>query len=453
MIEGTDVFEYFLCPYKVYNRHNRDRSLMVPASEFTRRLIDLGKNHEKELISSIEYSRPEYSFGDFTKGFLQTFKLMQIGSEVIYQGVLKEGEYLGIPDILFRQKGESKLGSYYYIPADIKSTLRSKDEQIMQLMFYNMVLEKIQGYSSGKGILILKDCSEMIDLTKHQDKFKQALSMIERINKGLEYGLHIDSVCKDCPWRNVCIPIAEEKKDVSLVYGLSRPAHYKIQEIGIETLGDLSRSETSKVAESLGNTESVIEKWKEQANVILTNKDKITKLELPKTKHHVCLDIETAEDGSLYLIGLWHNGEFKYFFSENDERKIINEFIDYVLSLEDFRLYHYGVYEKTLFRQLFERYGIEEHIRKTIYDNMIDLFTLVKRHAVLPLKYYNLKDVAKHFGFKWRSSDASGGNSIMWYEEWRKNKDEKLLKKILDYNEDDVKGTHVVLEKLSEENI
>ena len=84
---------------------------------------------------------------------------------------------------------------------------------------------------------------------------------------------------------------------------------------------------------------------------------------------------------------------------------------------------------------------------------MVDLYGLVKRHAILPLRTYGLKDVAKTLGFKWRSSDASGGNSMLWFDEWTKNNDKKLLKKILEYNEDDVKATYVVLKRLSKEKV
>lgn len=449
MIEGTDVYEYFMCPYKVYNRHHRSRSLMVPLSDFSNRLMELGREHEKELVSSIKFEKPEYTKGDLSKGFLQTVKLMQIGAEIIYQGVVKDGDYLGIPDLLIKQKGKSRYGDYHYIPAEIKLSTRSKDEQIMQLMFYDMVLEKVQGASSKKGIIILKNSSEKINLENYQGRFSEALSKINEISNGLEYGMHIDSTCKDCPWRNVCVPLAEKNNDVSLVYGLSRPAHYKIIDMGIKTLKDLKKADTPKIVESLGTTENVVERWKEQANVFITKKPKINKVELPKTKNHVCLDIETAEDGGLYLIGLWNKKKFTYFFSENDEKKIIDGFIDYVLALKDCKLYHYGIYERTEFGRLFEKYNIDENIRKEIFSKMVDLFTLVKRNAMLPLRSYGLKDVAKCMGFKWRASDASGSNSIMWYEEWKKNKDKKLLKKILDYNEDDVKATYVVLKKIS----
>lgn len=447
MIEGTDVYEYFLCPYKVYNRHNRDRSLLVPLSEFNKKLMELGIAHEKEMVSALKFVQPKYR--DLEEGFKQTVKFMEKGAEIIYHGVLKYGDYLGIPDLLIRQEGASVFGSWHYIPAEIKINMRGKEEHVMQLLFYNMILDKIQEHNAFKGMLILKNTSEIVDIALYEDKFKEALQKIQEVSEGLDWGMHIDSVCKECGWRNVCYKLAEEKHDASLVYGLSRSLHYKLIEQGIKTVEDVVHADPNVLVQIEGITEHAIEKWKRQANVVITKKAEITKVKLPDTENRICLDLETSEDGSVYLIGLWHKNKFKYFFSEHDEQKILQEFIDYVLALKDYRLYHYGSFEKTVFRQLFEKYNIPDDISKGIFSNMIDMFQILRQNAMLPLMYYDLKSVAKHFGFSWRASDASGGNSIIWFETWKKNKDPELLKKILAYNEDDVKATDIVLEKIS----
>jgi len=449
MISATNIYEYFVCPYKIYNRQNRDKSLMIPPTDFLKRIMKLGREHEKEVMLDIKYERPKFIPGDFNKGYLETIKLMQKGANFIYQGVLKDENYVGIPDLLIKKKGKSIFGDYYYIPADIKVSGSSKEEQVMQLMLYNMLLEKLQKFAVGKGILILKKSSEIFSLENYKDKFESALAKIDLICKGLEYGLHIDGACKECPWKEVCIPIAKKTNDVSLIYGLSRSNHYKLIEKGIKTLNDLVKIDSEKIVELLETTDTTVEKWKIQANVLLSKKDKITKINLPKTKNHICFDIETSEDGRLYLIGLWHKKKFVKFFDENNEKKLIEDFAEYLFGLKDYVLYHYGSYERTMFKQLFDKHKINDEIRSELFSKMIDLFQMIKKNAVLPLVYYNLKDVAKHFGFKWRASDASGGNSMLWFDEWRRTKNKKLLKKILNYNEDDVKGNYVVLKKIS----
>ncbi|HME87069.1 MAG TPA: TM0106 family RecB-like putative nuclease [Candidatus Nanoarchaeia archaeon] len=451
MIEGTDLYEYFLCPYKVYNRHNRDRSLMIAPSDFSRRMMDNGREHEKEVVSHMDTVQPKYQRGDFDTGFEETLKLMKQGVPLIYQGVLKDGKYMGIPDLLIKEEGESVFGNWLYVVADVKIAERSKEQHIMQIMFYDFLLEKIQKSSKHKGVLYLKSAIEGIEFETYKQTFEDALKKVEHLTEGAEFGMHIDAVCKECPWKNVCVPLAEKTHDASLIYGLSRPVHRALNEIGIKSYDDVANANETQLLEINGIGETTVKKWKEQANVLITQKDKIIPLQLPDVENHICLDIETSEDGLTYLIGLWHNDKFVHFFTEDDEKKITEQFVDYLLSLGSYKLYHYGNIEKMVFRTMFQKYGIDESIAKNILNNMIDLFTLVKRHAILPLAFYNLKDVAKHFGFKWHASDASGGNSMVWFDEWKRTKDSELLKKILQYNEDDVHGTDVILKRLSHE--
>jgi uncharacterized protein len=63
-----------------------------------------------------------------------------------------------------------------------------------------------------------------------------------------------------------------------------------------------------------------------------------------------------------------------------------------------------------------------------------------------------LKDIAQYIGFNWRAEDASGANSVLWFEEWLKKKTPRLMQKILEYNEDDVIATYK-LQRWVRENV
>jgi uncharacterized protein len=70
--------------------------------------------------------------------------------------------------------------------------------------------------------------------------------------------------------------------------------------------------------------------------------------------------------------------------------------------------------------------------------------------VIFPLSFYSLKDIASYLGFSWRADDASGANSVIWFEKWLGSKDESLKRKILEYNEDDVRATWKLKEWLQE---
>jgi len=81
---------------------------------------------------------------------------------------------------------------------------------------------------------------------------------------------------------------------------------------------------------------------------------------------------------------------------------------------------------------------------------MIDILEVLRPAVVFPLSFYSLKDIASYLGFRWRSDDASGANSVLWFEEWLKKKSQKMMQKILEYNEDDVRATSHLKQWLQE---
>ena len=147
MITATDVFEFFMCPYKTYNKFNRDKSLMLPLSEFSKKLMEIGREHEKEMVSHLKVSRPKYNYWDFEKGFEETLKLMKSGDDIIYQGLLKDKNYVGLPDLLFKRKGKSKLGNFYYTHPQLVTIHESP---VTDLMIASNKLPYNSSYSSQR---------------------------------------------------------------------------------------------------------------------------------------------------------------------------------------------------------------------------------------------------------------------------------------------------------------
>ena len=81
----------------------------------------------------------------------------------------------------------------------------------------------------------------------------------------------------------------------------------------------------------------------------------------------------------------------------------------------------------------------------------IDLYyDVVCRHTDWPTYNYSIKTLAQHLGFKWRDENPSGAASIQWFNDWCKQKDPKILQRILDYNEDDCLAMVKLKDKLAE---
>jgi len=67
--------------------------------------------------------------------------------------------------------------------------------------------------------------------------------------------------------------------------------------------------------------------------------------------------------------------------------------------------------------------------------NVIDLYHVVLKQTDWPVGSYSLKALAQYLGFRWRDETPSGALSIQWFNEYIKTQDEKILERILIYNE------------------
>jgi predicted RecB family nuclease len=79
-------------------------------------------------------------------------------------------------------------------------------------------------------------------------------------------------------------------------------------------------------------------------------------------------------------------------------------------------------------------------------SNVIDLFRIVSKDTDWPVSSYSLKELAQYLGFRWRDKSPSGALSIQWFNEYIKTKDDAILNRILEYNEDDCRATMVLKE-------
>jgi uncharacterized protein len=197
-----------------------------------------------------------------------------------------------------------------------------------------------------------------------------------------------------------------------------------------------------------------------QAQVLISNEPVILKKsEFPQVENEIYFDIESDPTEAVdYLLGVLMrraNGkaEYKNFLARDkgEEEKIWREFLDFLESLKDFVIYHYSYYEREVFSRLAQKYGISRALEDKFKNNAIDLHLAVTEAAVLPLYFYSLKDVAQYLGFQWSAEDAGGAESVVWYNEWQKTGDQKIMEKIIKYNEDDVRATLFVKEWLEKQ--
>jgi len=82
------------------------------------------------------------------------------------------------------------------------------------------------------------------------------------------------------------------------------------------------------------------------------------------------------------------------------------------------------------------------------HSNVIDLYQIILKSTDWPLGSYSIKAIAQYLGFAWRDQTPSGALSIQWFNEYIEKKDDKILERILLYNEDDCRAMLMVKDKI-----
>jgi predicted RecB family nuclease len=409
---------------------------------------------EKEFLRSRNVV--EITGDDPEECFARTLEEMKKGTGTIYAGTLIHDRYVARPDILERVEGKSKLGTYYYVACDIKRSRRLKEEFCLQGCFYADVLGLIQGTKPTQGYVMHPNGEiESYLIADSEVKYRLTLDSIERILEGEEEPHFLTSDCKQSPWFETCKKDALECDSVSRLNRVWRSEARELEAAGFKTVssiagihGDLLAAKVPGISpDRMKFLHLQAKALKEQRHIA------VGRVDLPESDISLIVDIEGDPLRDLYyLFGVLEvrpeGTRYHSFLAKKpeDEKKAWEEFIAYIRGFIGVPIYHYGWSEQEMFRVLGERYGTEKEVLQMLEEQGVDLLVRLREAVIFPLSFYSLKDIAQYLGFRWRHDDASGLNSVLWFEEWLLHGKEEMMQDILDYNEDDVRATLVLKE-------
>ncbi|HAU07860.1 MAG: recombinase B [Candidatus Yanofskybacteria bacterium GW2011_GWF1_44_227] len=462
-ITADHFYKFFQCPHWIWFDIYEDakRGKKVPP------LLDIiykGKipNSEKVMMEhkKFEIIKPEL-FRDLDEAFMATLDLMRQGKN-IYHGVLMYEDWVGMPDLLEARPGKSELGDWYYVAYDAQSSLDLRDESKFQLIFYSLILEKLQGVRPEQGYMIDPRGNEgSFMVNDFLEQFNLTLSQIEKILDGEKPAPFLKRTCKRTPWYSLCLSETEGCNDVSLIFKLSQADQRRLYEIGIRTVEEMAKADVDDLQSKLEDWPfDKLVRYSNQAKVLVSKEPiYLRKTRLPIVKNEVYFDIESDPlKGLDYLLGfVVKNTEkpdevpkYQYCFAKDksEEGAMWKKFLDFLADLDDFVIYHYAYYEKEVFNRLAAKYGAPQALVDKFKENTIDLHEAVVDSVVMPLYFYGLKDIAGYIGYKWDDPEAGGAESVVWFNDWTDSQDPEILKKILRYNEDDVRATQLIKEWL-----
>lgn len=288
--------------------------------------------------------------------------------------------------------------------------------------------------------------------------------------------------CEWCSWWQVCRPLIDDD-DLSLRISKAPLDVRELQtllSLGITTVAELAEADVDallpRYLPHTGHRDRAEQRLRQAATRarmlargVELERVSVDAIGVPRSAVEVDLDIETADDGAVYLWGalLTRGGESSYHhFSRFEagggrrEFELAEQFAAWLLDLvgrhPETLVFHYSDYETVHLQRLAERSGSPtlRAVCDLVRDHFVDLFGFVRDNFV-GVDGLGLKVVASRgAGFAWRDEEPGGLASQTWFSEAVNGQAPEVRAaarvRVLQYNEDDVRATLAVRRWLSD---
>jgi len=458
-----------------------------------------GQEFEASYLAHLQQTRS--SVRDLRQQpFEATVDAMKRGIDVISQATLTDGNWKGVADFLIKKAGISTLGNYYYEVYDTKLSQHTRNSAVLQLCYYTMVVEKVQGPVAEYMYIVKPGLDFQPEVFRYDDfksYFQQSRRSLEQavLNPQPSYPVPV-AHCSICNYWMECKAVRRKDDHLSLVAGIRSAQVESLQEQAITTVVAFADEHLKLRRPDRGNLEA-LERKQEQARVQIkgreTGKNEIKILPYPP----IVIDNDEAERHGFNLLPLPNNGDiyfdfegdaffpdggieylFGYIAKENnqwiyhkhwvtsreEEKKAFQDFVTFFMQRlkthRDACIYHYGHKEPSSFKRLMRVHGCcEDEVNALLRGRrFVDLHQVIKRSLLASVENYSLKDMEAFAGYKRQMNLEEAGKARRTFELALnagnlEELDENLRIDIEKYNEDDCRATlalHQWLEAIRE---
>lgn len=400
-----------------------------------------------------------------------TLAAMRDGPDVIFQGALLDGTWGGYSDFLERVERPSDLGVCSYEVVDTKLKRKPDPKHVLQLCLYSDLLAKVQGVTPEAAHLQLGDgsrftvrLSEVSSYARHARRTLEAFLVERPVTRPEPV-----SACALCRWSARCGEQWEAEDSLALVAGISRSQRQKLEEVGIDTMAGLA-ARIDRIPKMAIETQRRLATQARLQSARRAGGPPSFELRdvepgkgfglLPAPDEgDVFYDIEGDPyfpGGLEYLHGLWFrdSGDWKFraFWAHNREEEaratadLLAFLVDRMRRFPSAHVYHYANYEIAALRRLTALHRTGEAAMDQLQRErrFVDLFKVVSGALVASEKGYSIKDLEAFYMEKRAADVATAGASVVFYEEWRRTGEQRLLDEIHDYNRTDCVSTQLL---------
>lgn len=452
--KASKFYTLLVDPFNIWCNFHADKKMAVyEKSPYDRIKFAYDKKLRHELILKRHDKITEIKPDAKTDSFKKTLKEMIDATSAIVYGALWDLNkgICGTAHLLEKAKNaKSVFGNYYYRVVLFKNALEVKEYYALQATLLTGILGSLQGFMPEYAVIVLRNKEVKIPYKKWEKSVSYQLERWNLIKEGKiipEPGRPPNASTP--PWRYYANDMVVKNKNLVLLAETGWDVRSKLKNAEINDITKVVRAGYKKIKEIVED-KTIAQNIYENALAYYHRKPVIKQKGLypPRRKKiNLYFDFESSDEMSpdgkahIYLIGLWDKEKNKYvhFLAKGaeDEQKIFEQFATYVTDPENTSLYHWTEYEVKEIKKIADKYPAISSKIKNIIRTCIDLKSLIKRAFYLPAPGFSLKAVAPAFGFEWKQNDCNAMDAMAYYWHWLEKGDEKSIKKVLSYNEDD----------------
>lgn len=382
-------------------------------------------------VVRIEEPRRELGADEYWRRYTEeTAAAMRRGADVIVQGGLRDGVWVGRPDFL--RRADLPSGGWTYEVIDTKLAREAKGGALLQVLLYAHLVEAIHGTAPAHVYLALggpeprTEGFRVADYAAYFRAVRERFLSVQSNYSGPPLPSAPDPVehCVVCAWRSVCAEERRAADHLSLVAGIRRAQSQSLREGGIPTLTALGELPQEQRVE--GVSRSGMERIREQARIQLEGRragrhlHELLPLEesrglaaLPEpSPGDLFLDFESNPfaftHGIEYLFGVVDaNGDYiaRWAPTKGEEKAAVEEFIDMVTKRRrqwpGLHVYHFADHEASALKRMAGFHAtreaeLDELLRGHV---LVDLLRVVKQALRASVESYSIKKLEPLYGY------------------------------------------------------
>jgi predicted RecB family nuclease len=265
-ITGLHIYYFFghLCELQLHRNVYEKRPEIREPNVLL--ILEQGRLNEARYVDQLRAAGREVvgiHGGSMEERAQRTLEAMRAGAEIIHNGVLDGGQrsltlaerhaagglalrFRGESDLLVRVDEPSQFGAWSYRVIDVKSSRTGRLPQMMQVAYYDWLLEAVQGRSHERGSLVVfplgadhPSAEEFFDLAALRPSLELFLEeQVDRILRRdrADLPFHLGRHCSRCLWQADCGARAKAEDEISLLPGVRRAVKRDLAAAGVQSL-------------------------------------------------------------------------------------------------------------------------------------------------------------------------------------------------------------------------